>query len=124
MKKISSLLSKINMGCIAKSHIIEITFSKLWLRPLALLYKEGFIQNYYIKKNKIYIYLRYFQGKNCIRLIKNFVKPSQFIYVRNHNLWLFNRYNGLLVLSTIKGLKTHEECMKEKLGGKAIFFVG
>lgn len=124
MKKLSQLLSKINNGCISKATIVEVKFSKYWLKPLGILYKEGFIQNYIIKNHKIYIYLRYFQGKNCIRLLKNFSKPSHFIYIKKKHLWLFNRYNGTLVLSTIKGIKTHEECLRSNLGGKMLFFVG
>lgn len=124
MKKLTQLLSKIKMGCLTRATIIELPYSKLWLKPLTILYKEGFIQNYIVKNNSIYIYLRYYQGKNSIRLLKNFSKPSHFFYIKKKHLWLFNRYNGLLILSTIQGLKTHEECLKKNLGGKVLFFIG
>lgn len=123
MKKLSQLLSKIKIGCSTQSSIIELTYVKLWLKPLSILYKEGYIQNYVVKNNKIYIYLRYYHGKNCIRLIKNFSKPSHFFYIKKKHLWLFNRYNGLLILSTTEGLKTHEECLQQNLGGKVLFFI-
>lgn len=124
MKKLTQLLSKIKLGCLTQAAIIEISFSKLWIGPLSILYKEGFIQNYVVKNKKIYIYLRYYQGSNCIRFLKNFSKPSHFFYIKKKHLWLFNRYNGILILSTIKGLKTHEECLKNNLGGKVLFFIG
>ena len=124
MKKLSNLLSKIKNGCIGNAKIIELRYKKEWLKPLYILYKEGYLQNYIVRDGKLYIYLRYFKGKNCIRIIKNFAKPSHFIYIKRKHLWLFNRYSGTLVLSTIKGLKTHEECLVENLGGKILFFVG
>ena len=60
MKKLTQLLSKIKMGCLTQALIIELAYSKLWLKPLAILYKEGYIQNYIIKNSKIFIYLRYY----------------------------------------------------------------
>jgi len=124
MKKLTQLLSKIKLGCLTKASIIEISYSKVWLKPLIILYNEGYIQNYIVKNNKIYIYLRYYQGINCIRVLKNFSKPSHFFYIKKKHLWLFHRYNGLLILSTIQGLKTHEECLQKNLGGKVLFFIG
>lgn len=124
MKNLSQFLNKIKIGCLNKATIIEINFNKNWPKILRILYKEGFIQNYIITKTKIYIYLRYYQGKNSIRYLKNFAKVSNILYIKKKNLWLFQRYNGILVLSTIKGLKTHEECLRQNLGGKVLFFIG
>jgi|SRR5690554_247461 len=124
MKNLSHFLNKIKIGCAKNATIIEITFNKTCPKLLRILYNEGFIQNYIISNNKIYIYLRYYQNKNSIRYLKNFSKLSNILYIKKKNLWLFQRYNGILVLSTIKGLKTHEECLKQNLGGKVLFFIG
>jgi Ribosomal protein S8 len=124
MKNLSHFLNKIKIGCLKKATIIEVNFNKKWPELLKILYNEGFIQNYLIKDNKIYIYLRYYQNKNSIRYLKNFLKTSNTLYIKKKNLWLFQRYNGTLILSTVKGYKTHEECLRQNLGGKVLFFIG
>lgn len=124
MRNLSHFLNKIKIGCLKKATIIEVNFSKKWPKLLRILYNEGFVQNYIILNGKIYIYLRYYQNKNSIRYLKNFLKTSNSIYIKKKNLWLFQRYNGVLILSTIKGYKTHEECLRQNLGGKVLFFIG
>jgi len=124
MRNLSQFLNKIKIGCLKKATIIEVNFSKKWPKILRILYNEGFIQNYIISNNKIYIYLRYYQNKNSIRYLKNFLKTSNSMYIKKKHLWLFQRYNGVLILSTIQGYKTHEECLRQNLGGKVLFFIG
>lgn len=123
MKKLSFLVSKLYTGCLRKASLVKVPYTKSWLEILDILYKEGFIQNYIIADNKIYIYFRYLNGKNSIRMLKNLIKPSHMIYTKYKNLWLFRRSSGILILSTIHGIRTHEECLKEKLGGKLLLFV-
>lgn len=123
MRNLSHFLNKIKIGCSKKATVIEVNFNKNWPALLRILYNEGFIQNYIVLNNKIYIYLRYYQNKNSIRYIKNFLKTSNTLYIKKKNLWLFQRYNGVLVLSTIKGYKTHNECLQQNLGGKVLFFI-
>lgn len=123
MKTLSRLISKIKNGCLRKAKIIAVRYKKEWIRPLSILYREGYIQNFTVQDGKIHIYLRFYNGKNCIRVIKNLIKPSFVIYLKKKHLWLFNRYGGILILSTIKGLKTHEECLREQLGGQALLFL-
>lgn len=124
MKNLAHFLNRIKIGCLKKATIMEINFNKKWPELLKILYNEGFIQNYIVINNKIYIYLRYYQNKNSIRYIKNFAKTSKTLYIRKKSLWLFQRYNGVLILSTVRGYKTHEECLKQNLGGKVLFFIG
>ena len=73
MKNLSHFLNKIKIGCLKGATIIEVNFNKKWPELLKILYNEGFIQNYIVANNKIYIYLRYYQNKNSIRYLKNFL---------------------------------------------------
>lgn len=124
MNKFAFFLSQLKNGCIQKASILEVKYSIQWVPLLNILYQEGYIQTYKILDNKIYIYLRYYNGKNSIRILKNFYKSSQMLFIKARHMWLFNRYNGILVLSTIHGVKTHEYCLKHNIGGKILFFVG
>jgi len=123
MKNLESLLNNFKLALLKQSNIIIITFNPNWVKILSILYREGFIQNYIHKKHKLIIYLRYFQGQSALRTIKIFNTPTKKLYINKKNLWLFSRYNGVLLISTSKGLKTHEECLKENLGGSVLFFI-
>lgn len=123
MKKLPKLVSKLKQGKLSQALSIKIKYAKDYIKILEQLYKEGFIQNYIVQKNFIIIYFRYYQGKNCIRVLKLFSKPSKTIYLRKKHLWLFNRSNGVLLLTTNKGLYSHEKCMELGLGGKVLIFV-
>lgn len=123
MKKLPKLVSKLKQGKISQALSIKIKYAKDFIKILEQLYKEGFIQNYIVQNKFIIIYFRYYQGKNSIRTLKLLSKPSKTIYLRKKHLWLFNRSNGLLLLSTSQGLYSHDRCLELGLGGKVLIFV-
>jgi len=124
MKKLHKLLSVLKNGCLLNATHVEIKKIRYCIPILKLLYTEGYIQNFIVHKKTIVIFFRYYRGTNCIRMLKNFVKPSRFVYIKKHQLWLFSRYNGTLFLSTTRGIITHFDSLRYNLGGKILFFVG
>jgi ribosomal protein S8 len=124
VKRLPELLYKLRNGYKKNLSVIKSSYYKTWKSALYFLYEEGFIQNFQKANNgKVYIYLRYHQGKSSIRNIKNFVKSSRPIYIKYKELWQFSRQGGLLLISTSKGILSHEECIRQKLGGKLLFYV-
>lgn len=123
MKRLPELLYRLRNSSNKNSLHITSPFFLYWLPILELLYKEGYIQNYRVDKPKIFIFLRYYRNSPAVQSIKLFDKPSTSLYLQNNNLWKFSRSNGLLVLSTAMGIKSHKECLKLGLGGRVLFFI-
>ena len=71
-------LSKLKNASISKQEVVSIDYNKLCLGVVKLLYKEGFIQSFSIKKIsfssnvelKIFITLRYFNNKPIFKNLK------------------------------------------------------
>lgn len=122
MKNLHKFLSSLKLASSHKFTLIEVPYNKNWKHILQILYKEGHIQNYFIKNNSVIIYLRYYNKTNCIRSIHSFLNFSN-LFIKKKNLWLFERQQGTLFLSTIEGIKTHTYCLQKNLGGKLLFFI-
>ena len=90
---------------------------------ILILYKEGFIQSFYINNfnKKISIYLRYYYNKPLLNSIKIISKPSLNRYLKLKNLYKINFKKKIFIFSTIKGLKTALECKLNRICGKLLF---
>jgi small subunit ribosomal protein S8 len=123
MKRLHELLYRLRNAYLANLNVIQSPIYSGWIEPLKILYDEGYIQNFYIKDNELYIYLRYYKNKPSIRKIINFTQPSRPLYLSAKDLWRFSRNNGVLLLSTNQGILSHTTCLKRGLGGKILFFL-
>ena len=123
MKRLHELLYRLRNAYLANLNVIQSPIYSGWIEPLKILYDEGYIQNFYIKDNELYIFLRYYKNKPAIRKIINFTQPSRPLYLSVKDLWRFSRNNGILLLSTNQGIVSHHTCLKRGLGGKILFFL-
>jgi|TARA_B110000967_G_scaffold209162_1_gene264085 small subunit ribosomal protein S8 len=122
-------LSKLKNASISKQEVVSIDYNKLCLGVVKLLYKEGFIQSFSIKKIsfssnvelKIFITLRYFNNKPIFKNLKIVSTPSRLNYLNIKDLSKISNKKIILILSTNKGLLTSLECKKHKIGGKLLF---
>jgi ribosomal protein S8 len=93
----------------------------------SLLYQEGFILSYSMKKeiNSNYEYLtinlRAFEDKSILESLKLLSIPSRRRIISHLQLSQMNLKNKLLVLSTSRGILSHTECLKIKTGGVVLF---
>ena len=110
-------------AAMSRKEVITITYNKLNLELIVLLYNEGFLQTYKtnIKLNSITIFLRYGNNKNIFKDLKIFSTPSRLIYVKYSDLCKISDKKVLLVFSTDKGFFTSLDCKKNKIGGKFLF---
>jgi len=92
---------------------------------LDVLWDEGFISGYklYQKNNILKVYLKYINNLPVINNIKVISKPGFRVYYSNKSLKKVNTFQGLLILSTNKGIKTSEECKVLNLGGEPLIVV-
>lgn len=93
----------------------------------SVLYKEGFILSYSIKKENhcnyeyITINLRNFEDKSILESLKLLSLPSRRKIISYLQLSQMNLKNKLLILSTSQGILSHTECLKIRLGGVVLF---
>lgn len=119
----SNLFSSINNGYKSKKNFIFINKSKKNLKIIEILFKEGFIKNFYI--NDIYnikIYLKYNNNKPIINKITQISKPSKKIYIKN-NFFIKKKRKGIFLISTSKGILTSFDIKKFFIGGELICYI-
>jgi small subunit ribosomal protein S8 len=121
-----NMVASINNGQLAKKAFITQRRKKICESVLNILWDEGFISGYKVSKadpNVLKIFLKYKNGTPAINLMKTLSKPSLRIYYSLKQLWKMNGSEGLLVVSTSKGLMSLNDCKKYKLGGEPLFIL-
>lgn len=91
---------------------------------LKILWKFNFISNFFfINKNELKIILEQNNINYKFKNIKLYYKSSNYYYISYKKIkkYFSNDYSYLIILSTIKGIITHNDAMKLKIGGKIIF---
>ena len=112
----------LKMSSLFRKEYLTTVLSKQSLNLTTVLYKEGFIQSYQIKNNKLNILLRYFFNKPVLRSLKIISTPSKSRFLNLKTLTKLPNKKLVLFLSTTKGILTLEQCKEQKLGGKALFY--
>jgi len=121
------MFTNIQNGQIAKRSFILERRKKICEIFLKILWIEGFILGYKVfKKNqkKIKIFLKYKNKKSVINYIKIISKPSRKIIYTINDIYKFANSNNLLVIiSTLKGIKSIAECKKHQIGGELFVLI-
>lgn len=118
---LSNLFSRIKNGSSSKKYKITQPKIKLIMNILNIFLQEGLIKSYQIskkKENTIYIYLKYKNNKPVIQNIQRISKPGKRIYIKNTDL--FQKKEGLYLLSTSMGILTDLQARKLNIGGEII----
>ena len=123
--KFWNLITTIRNGQSANKLVITQKRKKTCEAFLNILWDEGFILGYKTSPSKlsIHIYLKYNNKFPVITSLKSISKPSLRIYYSLKQLWKINSNQGLLVLSTNKGLLSLNSCKKLKIGGEPIVII-
>jgi|TARA_B110000261_G_scaffold164681_1_gene216176 small subunit ribosomal protein S8 len=123
---LANMVASIKNGQLARKAYINQTRKKTCESVLNVLWDEGFISGYKISKtnpNILKVFLKYRNGKPAINSIKMISKPSLRIYYSLKQLWKLDSSEGLLVISTNKGLMSINDCKKYKLGGEPFLII-
>lgn len=115
----SDLIIRLKWAYRSHYHSIKVKKNKFTIKFLYLLQKIGMIRGFFflLNENNILIFLKYFNGRNCIYDIKLISKPSKRVYwtlsflsknVRRHD------FSTIYILSTPKGLITHNDVILSK----------
>lgn len=122
-----NMFTNIKNGQLAKKNIITQTKKNICESFLKILWDEGFIAGYKISsvdEKKIEIYLKYTRnGQPVIESIKFISKPSKRIYLSAKQIWKIDSNKAFIIFSTNKGLKSINQCKKQKLGGEPLLLI-
>lgn len=125
---ISDMLIRIKNASRMKHKSLTIPFSKVVREILAILKREGYIEDFEEQvidnKKMLRIYLKYGPNKESYIIgVKRISKPGRRIYVKKDNLPRVLDGFGTAIISTPGGLMTDREARKAGQGGEVICFI-
>lgn len=125
---VSYAINLINISSSHKELIFKIPYTRKLLVILQVFKKINFIRQYFLIKNNnnflIKIFPYYFKDLKPIKTFKLISKPSRSYYISLKALRLLSKRTGsaLFLLSTSKGILTHNEAINAKLSGFLLGF--
>jgi small subunit ribosomal protein S8 len=119
-----NMITAIRNGQLVKKAYIIQKKKKINETILHVLWNEGFILGYKsIDSRHLKIYLKYRNSKPAISHIKSLSKPGFRVYYSLKELWKYDTCQGLLIISTSKGVLSVNECKNKKVGGEPFLIV-
>lgn len=121
------MFANIKNGQMAKKSVIVEPKKNICESFLKILWDEGFISGYRISpqnQNKLEIFLKYTKnGKPTINSLKFLSKPGQRVYYSTKQIWKLDSCKTFIIFSTNKGLKSINECKKNRIGGEPLLII-
>jgi small subunit ribosomal protein S8 len=121
------MFANIKNGQMAKKSIITGPRKNICESFLKILWDEGFISGYKVSSQKdknLEIFLKYTKnGKPVINSLKFLSTPGQRVYYSSKQIWKLDSSKTFIIFSTNKGLKSINECKKNKIGGEPIVII-
>ncbi len=116
-----NLFPKIKNAQAVNKKTITVRNTKMVQRVLDVLQQNSYIQKIIKKDNTLIVELKYLEpGRPAITKIYPISKPSLQIYRSYKDFKDFFNSEGILIISTSKGLMTGHDAIKQRLGGKII----
>lgn len=123
MDPIADALIRIKNGYMIRKQSVDVRFSKMTLRIMKLLQKEGYIQDVKQKGQEVVVGLKYNARIPAMTEVKRVSKPSLRVYRGVKELPRVLNGLGMAIISTPKGVMTDRQARKEKLGGEVLALV-
>lgn len=114
------LINHLKLNIARKNYFFDIKVNVKLLGLINLLHKLNIIRRFVlITPFKYRIYTNWFDKQASILKLKNYNRALNPIRIKLQALTILNQhtYNSQLILSTSKGLLTHHEAIKAKVGG-------
>jgi small subunit ribosomal protein S8 len=119
--------ANIKNGQMAKKSVILESKKNINESFLKILWDEGFISGYRIfalNDQKVEIFLKYTRtGKPVINSLKGLSKPGRRLYYSAKQIWKLDSSKTFIIFSTNQGLKTINQCKKNRIGGEPLAIV-
>jgi small subunit ribosomal protein S8 len=125
---LANMIVSINRGIVKKQLKIYCKKSKYLLLILGVLFKEGFIDGFRTDpkdKYNIEILLKFIYEKPILKKIKRVSTKRKIVYIQKHKLihkllYENQHIDGIFIISTVKGMMSHNEAILKNLGGQII----
>jgi small subunit ribosomal protein S8 len=121
---LGDMLTRIRNGQQAKKDSVMTPASKLRVRVLDVLKREGYIRGYSDEAlaghEGIRIELKYFEGQPAIRHVARVSKPGRRVYSGSAELPRVRNGLGIVIVSTPKGVLSDAEAREQNVGGEVL----
>ena len=122
---LGDMLTRIRNGQQARKDSVVSPASKLRVRVLDVLQREGYIRGFKQEQSEaglpeLHIELKYDQGEPMIREISRVSKPSRRIYRKAKELPRFYNGLGISIVSTPRGVLSDHEARDQNVGGEVL----
>jgi len=121
---LGDMLTRIRNGQQARKDSVLTPASKLRIRVLDVLQREGYIRGYTQEElaghDGIRIELKYFEGQPAIRHVARVSKPGRRVYSGSTELPRIRNGLGITIVSTPKGVLSDAEARDANVGGEVL----
>jgi len=120
------LINHLKLNIARKNYFFDIKVNNKILKLIKVFYKLNIIRRFVLlTPYKYRIYTTWFDRYSSILNLKNYSRTSNPIRIRLNSLNILktNTYNSYLILSTPKGILTHQEAIHYKVGGFLICII-
>ena len=121
---LGDLLTRIRNGQRAKKDSVLSPASKLRVRVLDVLQREGYIRGYSDEQMGpaagVRIELKYFEGQPAIKHVARVSKPGRRVYSGSTELPRVMNGLGITIVSTPRGVLSDAEAREQNVGGEVL----
>ena len=121
---LGDMLTRIRNGQRARKDSVLSPASKLRVRVLDVLQREGYIRGYSEEQMGpaagIRIELKYFEGQPAIKHVARVSKPGRRVYSGSQDLPRVRNGLGITIVSTPKGVLSDAEAREQNVGGEVL----
>ena len=121
---LGDLLTRIRNGQRAKKDSVLSPSSKLRVRVLDVLQREGYIRGYSEEEmgpaKGVRIELKYFEGQPAIKHVARVSKPGRRVYSGSQELPRVMNGLGITIVSTPRGVLSDAEAREQNVGGEVL----
>ena len=121
---LGDLLTRIRNGQRAKKDSVLTPASKLRVRVLDVLQREGYIRGYSEEQMGpaagLRIELKYFEGQPAIKHVARVSKPGRRVYSGSTELPRVMNGLGITIVSTPRGVLSDSEAREQNVGGEVL----
>ena len=121
---LGDLLTRIRNGQRAKKDSVLTPASKLRVRVLDVLQREGYIRGYSDEQMGpaagVRIELKYFEGQPAIKHVARVSKPGRRVYSGSQELPRVRNGLGITIVSTPRGVLSDAEAREQNVGGEVL----
>ena len=121
---LGDLLTRIRNGQRAEKDSVLTPASKLRVRVLDVLQREGYIRGYSEEQvgpaAGVRIELKYFEGQPAIKHVARVSKPGRRVYSGSQELPRVRNGLGITIVSTPRGVLSDSEAREQNVGGEVL----